>query len=87
MRHRFTSPPDPIPASPLCQVVTGDNGGCRVNGFTTCDCRHVVRRRGGTQVWAVAVDSFTGIAVTYFPIDTEEPTRELITEPELARLL
>lgn len=97
-RRRFILPPDPIPASPLCQVVTGDNGGCEREG---CDCMHeaFVRRRktlpcglGRRTVsvrvwWYVCVDNFTGIAVTYFPVATEEPTRELITEPELARLL
>lgn len=83
-RHRWAPPPDPIPASPLCQVVTGDNGGC--DGIR-CDCSHFARRAGGGKLWYVAVDSFSGVAVTYHPIPTEEPTRELITEPELARLL
>lgn len=89
IRRRFVPPPDPIPASPLCQVVTGDNGGCE---HEDCDCMHPVRRAAKRKsergaYWYVGVDSFTGTAVTYFPVDTEEPTRELITEPELARLL
>lgn len=86
-KRRFILPPDPIPASPLCQVITGDNGGCGVDGLVRCDCYHAVRRSGKVQIWYVAVDAFTGTAVTYSPIETEDPTRELITEPELARLL
>lgn len=100
-RQHWTPPPDPIAASSLCQVVTGDNGGCNNRGTLdeSCDCIHEghvrrrVKRSGRRRTvrvrewWYVSVDAFTGIAVTYHPVVDEETGHELITEPELAELL
>lgn len=98
---RWTPPANPIAASSLCQVVTGDSGGCnnRRTIDETCDCIHetVVKRRRKilgrrrrayvTVAWYVSVDAFTGIAITYHPVVDENTGHELITEPELAELL